>query len=404
MWRSIATALVTVTLTATLGGVANAAPPRANDSWTVQATLRQRFVQLGDVSCPTATFCVVDGAAIVEQTSNGGRRWTSDPVQSSYSVFRVSCAAAFVCRGVGSFDGNDYQKFVTETSRSKWVPSSVIEDEIEPTSIEAISCPTSVRCIAVGANNLIGGNSSGFPYWVSTTQSSEAGSLSSWRRSLIRLRPGSVVVGLTSVDCPTPSVCFALSQLSDDGVVVLKTTTSAAQWFTSSIKNTQPVSHDDALTARFSDLSCATEASCAVAGVSANGHLVIASTSNGGTTWHWSVESGPPKPLPGQAEYSPTVSCAGANTCVVTDGRRLLYSGDGGSAWASFPEPTHDGLISSLDCPTSDQCFVTTALPLSAKLQSEGWGSGDIVLWRRYGRELWPREPNKDNSSIVAHL
>jgi hypothetical protein len=337
VWRSIATTLVTVTFVVTLGGVANAAPPRANDSWTVQATVRQKFVQLGDVSCPAAKFCVVDGAAVVEQTSNGGRRWTSDPVQRSYSVFRVSCAAAFVCRGVGSFDGNDYQKFVTETPHSKWVPSSIIEDEIEPTSIEAISCPTSVRCVAVGANNLIGGNTSGFPYWVSTTQNSEAGSLTSWHRSLIPLRPGSVVVGLTSVDCPTPSVCFALSQLSDDGVVVLKTTTGAARWFTSSITNAQTVSHNDALTARFSDLSCATETSCAVAGVSAEGHLVIISTLDGGMTWHWSVEPGPPKPLPGQAEYSLAVSCASANTCVVADGTRLLYSSDGGAHVGELP-------------------------------------------------------------------
>lgn len=368
-----------------IGGAVNAqaASPRATDSWTVQFSLRQKPAEFDGITCPTRTFCVADGQAVVEQTSNGGKDWASDALERYFTVFRVSCSSAFVCRGVGLTRGGNYQKFMTETARSMWVPSSGIEDEIEPTSIEALSCPTFSECVAVGANNLIGGNANGFPYWKSTTQTSEAGHLSGWRASLIPFRHGSIVVGLDSVDCPSASVCYALAQLRDDGVVVLKTTTGAAQWFRVSITNSQAVSRTGVMSDQFSDLSCATVASCAVVGVGPGGHLIIVETDNGGLRWHWSVEPRPPTPTPDQPYIYPAVSCASATSCTATDGARLLNTSDGGERWSSFFEPKSDGLPSALSCPAPNECFVTTELPISVKLQGEGLWSSDIVLWRR---------------------
>jgi hypothetical protein len=379
-WITFVAAIVIATMG--VSASAGAGSSRPDDSWTVQLALhRQKFLQLSSISCPVAKFCVVDGGSRIEQTSDGGARWKRDRVQDSYAVYRVSCADAFVCRGVGVFRGS-YEKFMTDRSGT-WVPSSGVEDEMEPTSIEALSCPTTSVCVAVGANNLIGGNSNGFPYWVSTTQDGGNGALTSWRESLIPFRAGSITVGLTSVDCPTASVCFAVAQLSDDGAVVLKTTSGSTRWATSPITNDQRVSHLDALTARFSDVSCATTMSCTVVGLSESGRLLIISTRDGGNSWRWSVEPGPPKEDAYQFNSPPAVSCASATNCVVTDGTRLLVSSERGNEWVSFPEPTSDGLLSSLDCPAVDECFVTTQLPLSTSLQREGLGSGDIVLWRR---------------------
>jgi hypothetical protein len=201
--------------------------------------------------------------------------------------------------------------------------------------------------------------------------------------SLIPFRHGSIVVGLASVDCPTATVCYALSQQSDDGVVLLKSTTGAARWFKVSITNERSGSQDDALTAQFSDVSCATTRSCAFVGVSQGGHLLIIQTTNGGATWHWSTKPGPPRPGPDQPDFAPAVSCASRTVCAVTDGSRLLYTSDAGAKWIAFLEPKSDGLMSSISCPTESECFLTTALSLSVKLQSEGVGAGNIVSWRR---------------------
>lgn len=145
----------------------------AKSTWTVQFT-QNRSWPLGAISCPTVEFCVAEDGTTVEQTTNGGTRWTADTVARNYTVFDVSCPESHVCRGIGTKGGN-YQSFMIETSASTWVASSKTVDEMEPTAVAALSCPSDNECVAVGANNLIGGNSNGYRTWTATNLAGSAG-------------------------------------------------------------------------------------------------------------------------------------------------------------------------------------------------------------------------------------
>jgi hypothetical protein len=327
-------------------------------TWTVKFT-QNRPWPLDAISCPTAEFCVAEDGTTVQQTTNGGTRWTADPVEKNYTVYDVSCPKSHVCRGVGTKGGN-WQSFMTETSASTWVASSKTVDEMEPTAVEAMSCPSVNECVAVGANNLIGGNSDGYPTWTATNLARSAGtSLANWKSALIPFTHGSIVVGLSSVSCPSVTTCYAISNNYDAGTILLRTTSSSASWSIVGVTKDGRVPVRELETSQFTDISCATTTSCTIVGLNESNRLLILQTHNGGASWRWTAESGPRRALEGDAQ--PRVSCASTSVCVVTDGYTFYRSSDAGASWVKEAAPHDAGLPISLSCPSVSRCFATTA-------------------------------------------
>lgn len=361
MKKLLLVSVVVVTSTFVLNAVtasrALGASTKVKSSWSVLFT-QTRPWPLGGLSCPTAGFCVAVDNTSVEQTTNGGKRWTTDSIAKNYTVDDVSCPRSHVCRGIGTKGGN-YQSFMTETAASTWVASSGTVDEMEPTAALALSCPTVSECVAVGANNLIGGNSNGYPTWTVTTLGRGAPStLSTWIFALIAFPRASIVVGLAGVSCPSVTTCYAVSNRYDAGAVLLRTTSRSTPWSIVNVtkKGTVPVRELE--TSNLTDISCASATSCTIVGLSESNHLLIIQTQNGGASWRWTVESRPKRSLEGEAQ--PRVSCASTTVCVVTDGYALYRSSNGGATWAKELVPRGDGLPLSLSCPTAATCFATT--------------------------------------------
>lgn len=329
----------------------------AKSTWTVKFT-QNRPWPLGAISCPTAEFCVAEDGTTVQQTTNGGTRWTADPVEKNYTVYDVSCPKSHVCRGVGTKGGN-YQSFMTETSASTWVASSRTVDEMEPTAVEALSCPSDNECVGVGANNLIGGNSDGYPTWTATNLARSGGtSLANWKSALIPFTHGSIVVGLSSVSCPSVTTCYAISNNYDAGTILLRTTSRSASWSIVGVTKEGRVPVRELEASQFTDISCATTTTCTIVGLNESNRLLILQTQNDGTSWRWTVKSVAGKVPLGQVQ--PRVSCASTAVCVVTDGYAFLRSTNGGATWVKEPVPRRGGLPMAISCPSVATCFATT--------------------------------------------
>jgi len=332
---------------------------------------------LASISCPTIRFCATDDGTVMRVTTDGGAKWSSDPIEPHYGVYEVSCPAVGDCRGVGIRDGN-YQRFMTNRSALTWVSSSRDIDEIEPTSISTMSCPSRNECVAGGANNISGGNSNGYPVWVSTDLADDSGSpLATWRSSLIPFRRGSIVVGLAAISCASVTTCYALAQMYDSGAVLMKTTTGAASWTRVTVNRVAELERS-----RFSGLSCPSVTSCTFVGLSPNNRLLIIDTSDGGQSWRWvSIAA----PNPDAPDYSlPVVSCATVTACEVADGHTVLHTSDEGRHWSSATVSRSDGLVFSLSCPSSTTCFAATQVPVVQHGQIMDFLVGHVlsVTWR----------------------
>jgi len=332
---------------------------------------------LTDISCATVRDCVAADGTVVEATLDGGTRWIRESVAPHYWVDEVSCTATGACRGLGLRKGS-YQRFMIDDAHSEWVASSGDVDELEPTAVSELSCPSSSECVAVGANNLIGGNANGYPVWLSTDLGGGTASpLATWRRSLIPFRHGSIIVGLASVDCPTTVTCYALADSYDAGALLLATSTRAASWRIVRVSQGGRVPVKELTNSHFSNVSCATTTSCTVVGVGPSGQLLILTTTDGGSSWRWTSA---PSARGGASEYGPpTVSCSSSNVCEVAYERTLLRSTDGGRHWARTVLVKGDGFLYSLSCPSDTRCFATTLVPVGRDGQITGFGVGHVL-------------------------
>jgi hypothetical protein len=99
--------------------------------------------EIGDIACPSTSFCVAVGErGSVETSTNGGNTWTNPPqIIASDNLTSVSCPSTTFCVAVDN-DGNAYTY-----NAGTWS----VADPIDTTSasLDSVSCPSSSFCAAI---------------------------------------------------------------------------------------------------------------------------------------------------------------------------------------------------------------------------------------------------------------
>ena len=125
--------------------------------------------------------------------------------------------------------------------------------------------------------------------------------------------------GMTAIDCPSTTTCYALGETTSQSSVLVVTTDSGSIWSTESLPS-----------GASRGLQCPSTTTCYGYGSSGSGGAIV-STTNGGMTWTTDT-------LPSGSGTS-TGSCAHQRrsvtwgTDISTDGWVMIKTTDGGSTW-----------------------------------------------------------------------
>ena len=265
---------------------------------------------LTSVSCPSSTVCAAAGDAggipVVEWSSDAGTTWSAkSPGLSATTLSGVSCATTAHCLVVGATrslnaDGTTAltaAAFSTADGGATWIhdplPSAV-------TTLNAVSCPSPTRCIAVGYDNpTVGGGTVGAHSVIVTSGTAGA----TW--SVVG--SGTAASDLTSITCGSPTTCLALGSSPTGYAVTLASTNGGASWLFGAVDNS-----DSTLAA----VSCASATTCYGAAppllslVSAAPRLLT--STDGGLSWTSE------KMLGGAASRIDALSCSAVDLCDLT--------------------------------------------------------------------------------------
>lgn len=185
-------------------------PAGGAGAWTATNIVNPSGDLLNGVACATTRLCVaVDSQGNVLTSTNptgGPGAWTSTNVDSGNTLDGVSCAATGLCVAVGA-------GFATSSNPTggsgAWTTTTSLD-------ASAVSCPTSLLCVAVDGN----GNA--------YSSTDPTGGPAAWKMSdnIDRLHP---FQPMTGVSCPTTRLCVAVG-LSGDAVTSTNPTRGSAAW------------------------------------------------------------------------------------------------------------------------------------------------------------------------------
>jgi hypothetical protein len=325
---------------------------------------------LDAISCARAQGCVVVGAdpagrAVVSAGTEDEGRWTWSAAAAlrgglggSGRLAGVSCATPSTCVAVGTDVSAQGATTFGTLHRGRWrwtALSAVPSDPTGSGSLAAVSCPTAVSCVAVGADAAGQGI-------VTTGTRTEAG----WRWSVAAaVTPDASGSGpLTSVSCGAPTSCVAVgADASSEGIVTTAVATGAS-WTWSAAASL------GAGTDRLVGVSCAGAAWCVAVGNDGSGLGVVTTGTRTGATWSWQLDQ-----RPGARAALGAVTCRTTRLCVAVGstptgrgttgqyavGRRAA----GGLVWSGARTvPARGGAMGPLlaaSCAALDACAVVGA-------------------------------------------
>ena len=183
---------------------------------------------LSAVSCPSVSLCVAVGIAgnVVTWTdpTGGSSAWTVSNVDGTNPLSGIACPSVSLCVAVGGSLGSNVVTSTDPTGgASAWTLAHL--NDAEDGNPTAISCPSVSLCVAVdNAGNAITSTdpTGGAGAWVRAhvdTATMPCGPHGMWQ-----CQPA-----LTSVSCPTTSLCIAFDQAAN-GVGSIKPTGGASAW------------------------------------------------------------------------------------------------------------------------------------------------------------------------------
>ncbi len=274
-------------------------------TWRAQAVPRGTN-SLDGVSCPTTLACwAVAGTGVdgqwtqssgVVATTNGGGTWNTQGLPFGIvSLDGVSCPTASDCWATG-IDSNGLAAIVATTDGgSSWATEAVptFNGEIDSIFL-AVSCPTSTDCWAVGLADSIEpppvgpcGSSYTLAMVVATTDGGRTWNAQTLPSSYSSGDDGEVfsgIVQLVGVSCPTRSDCWAAGDGSGGTGVVATTTDGGSTWNTEALPSSSSGGVFNGI-GSLGGLSCPTSTDCWVGGSNSFGFGVVVATTDGGSTW-----------------------------------------------------------------------------------------------------------------------
>lgn len=409
-------------------GQSGSAPPPSRDHWTSQAkkrdgevtgegtssklgtrnAIRRRRLPIGAAAIVLVAINLIPTSALAASSvppSQSGTGWsiqkTASPRVKNGSLFGVSCFEHGRCLAVGSFNGIGGTSPLAELSG--WAAST---SEVPPVpnggthgSLEAVSCPSSSECVAVGSFTTVGGTQvplsdewNGSSWSVLQSQSPQGKGSSQLDGVSCYAVKGCMAVGtITSsrsdqafaeswnggtwalstmtgirkddssfadVTCTGPGFCVAvgsyLDPRSDDYAPL------AEEWQRSSWQETKASSAPGSIVDQFQNITCTGVDFCIAVGHYINGNgegkalgATLAEAWNGST---WTIEPTPSPGSGGDLAGLSGISCALVDSCVAvgysTNGlgsSRPLTETWNGSDWISVKTAIPDGASSSLD-------------------------------------------------------
>ncbi len=176
--------------------------------------------------------------------------------------------------------------------------------------------------------------------------------------------PGGASVGdgnFNAVSCQTSTNCVAVGGDNNLVDVIATSTDGGSSWVQSSVASGEP---------ELNAVTCASSTTCIAVG---NGATVT--SSDGGATWTTRAIPTPNTTLLG-------VSCPSSTSCVSVGvspgndgpyGGQLLFSSDGGATWIVPTLPNEVGALGSVDCPSATFCVAVGAQILVSNDGGQTW-------------------------------
>jgi len=377
-------------------------------------------LHLSAISCVSTTVCfAVTNADKFIKTSDGGANWsTPAAVGTATGLTGVSCATTLICYATDS--NNPSTNLVYKTvDGATWALSFNLANDLQAginAPFNAISCPTTTTCYAVGASGLIAETTDGGANWRTDSSRSTAElvgvSCPSEGTCYVAARDATILhsadfggewdvqfpgwpgqSAYNAVGCPSTTTCFAVGS----GGVLRATTTGGLAWSTqrptgstadirgmscygssncyAAASDTLFATHDGGAnwaptkltqTDRLVAISCPGANTCFAVGWPG----AIYRTTNGGTDWLRQTNS-----LYGADETLLGVSCASATVCVaVGTYGKVLSTSNGGTTWNSEISGTTGNLF-AISCPNPFTCIVVGAGGLALTRSGGSWAA-----------------------------
>jgi hypothetical protein len=332
-----------------------------------------RGTYLGDVSCPRVTDCeaVGEGDAttpigVAEQWN--GTAWTLQstpaPPDSTYFGFNdVSCASPSACTAVGQYNSGDLSYTLAERwNGTDWAvqstpsPSGAIE-----ASLDIVSCPTAVRCLAIGG------------YQDSTTSSGEIAEL--WNgRTWSLLSAPLPDWSITSLSCLSGASCIIVGY-EGTGPTLMAASWNGTAW----TDLPSPPVPTSAAGGDLASLWCGSATDCVAVGDSitkARNGIPMAESWNG---TEWTIMR-TPHIADNKSSGLNDVSCDRDGECTAVGGGSLTTSPKNyqayvehwnGKYWAlqsiATPPGAVDDSLYSVGCPSNFDCTAIGVYVVSGK-------------------------------------
>lgn len=315
-------------------------------TWTSQNSHTGNF--LVAIWCPGAATCYTVGynygyfqsgvTGVVQGTTNSGTTW-SNLYTGQSGLFGVACSVAPDCVVAGDYG----QLLSTANGGAGWTNHG---NPNSPDSLYGLSCPTPQVCFGTGAH--VAWNSSTSTYTVSNSISVTRDGGDSWS-SL----PGPVGDIITSLSCPSATVCFGIgnhsrSSTTQDGSI-LATTNGGVSW-TTQVSSVAALA--SAGSTNLSSITCITTTTCFAVGGYNPG--IVLQTTNGGSTW--SAVSNP------STYFLKGITCLTITICVMVGGEysgaavgSIYSTSDGGQTWTSR-ESHLPQYLEAVTCSTATAC------------------------------------------------
>jgi hypothetical protein len=249
---------------------------------------------------------------------------------------------------------------------------------------DAVTCPTSIECVAVGYNALF------HSIWSVGTLSGTA-----WSWSTVGIIPADASgQGLLSgIACPTSTTCIAVGGdkggPTANGVYSIGTL-SGGSWSWTAERNTPSDPNGGGV---LYAITCVSSTECVAGGSDHNWHGAAASITSTGGVWRWGSETMVPRETSGDSGRILALSCPSTTLCVGVGDNTVNGAGSftigtktGGSwSWSTDQTIPGDGtglgFLAGVACPTTTTCFAVGYDNTLGGVQSVGTYAGGHWSW-----------------------
>ena len=334
--------------------------------WTTQSTVSPELrteVQLTDVSCPSATYCMAVGYD--HYTEKGfaerwdGSQWKASGVLGAGTGPAVSCWATGSCHILAS-QGTTQGTQLRNPSWSGFAAFAVPQGATS-WKLRDVSCTSESACTAVGYSH---STTTGYKTLVQRYNGT------SWSiQQGVEPSQGDGQEAMSSVSCASATYCMAVGEAASKPFAAKW---NGGEWTLASLPGSA--------TGRLEDVSCTSATSCMAVGNLgwwapwffgfgvAESETLAASWN--GSTWSTIETPEPSEEPPASDARLTSVSCLSASSCVAV-GAFLTEEGEegeeekalaevwDGSEWTVQPSTTSPATFSTLDsvsCTTTAQC------------------------------------------------